>query len=116
MSAPTLSLEHLRLLVQVERQMDSGEVPWVRVEGASTRAAMRPEVMEALGLQTGQTISWPIFGEILKLNLASAEEELAFQRGQTLANEVLADPFLDDNLSDVEADAMTLEGVYGPEE
>ena len=38
-----LIIEELRLLAEAERQMDAGEVPWVRVEGASGRASMRPE-------------------------------------------------------------------------
>lgn len=77
-----LIIEELRLLAEAERQMDAGEVPWVRVEGASGRASMRPEIMAALGLTTGQTISWFLFGEIARMNLEHCQAQLAYERGQ----------------------------------
>lgn len=89
MSAPEIGLKELRMLVEVERQMDSDEIPWVRVEGCSARSSMDPDVMTALGLTVGQTISWFLFGEILKINLARCEEKLAAQRSEALVSEVL---------------------------
>lgn len=84
-----LTIEDLRLLAQAEQDMHSGKVPWVRVEGTTGRAIMRPETMEALGLSTGQTISWGLFGEIAKLHLQQLEQQIAYERGQQLIREVL---------------------------
>lgn len=82
-----LTLKDLQLLAECERQMDAGEVPWVRVEGASGRSMMRPEIMEALGLVTGQTISWFLFGEIARLNLEHLRAQIAYENGQKLLAE-----------------------------
>lgn len=76
------------MLVEVERQMDRGEVPWVRVEGTSQRSTVRPEVMESLGLEVGQQITWFLYGEILRLNLEHCQQQLAYERSQKLIAEV----------------------------
>lgn len=71
------SIEDLRLLAAAERQMDAGEVPWVRVEGASTRVMVSPELMELLDLRTGQTVSWTFYVEILRLSLEQCQKKVA---------------------------------------
>lgn len=71
------SLEDLRALAAVERQMDDGAVPWVRVDGVSGRASVSPRVMELLGLRSGQSVSWTLWGEILRLHLEHVQADLA---------------------------------------
>lgn len=70
------SIEDLRMLAAAEREMDAGKVPWVRVEGASARAVMAPEIMDLLGLVSGQTVSWTLWGEIIRLTLKVCQEQL----------------------------------------
>lgn len=86
-----LSIEELRMLAEAERQMDRGEVPWVRVEGIQDRSLMNPEVMSMLGLVTGQTISWTLFGEILKLNLELLNRQIDYEKAQPLIQEVMSE-------------------------
>lgn len=87
MSNINFTVKELRMLVDLERKMDANEVPWVRVEGCRQRALMRQDIMNALGLITGQTISMTIYGEILRINLEQCEAEIAYERGQKLIEE-----------------------------
>jgi len=82
-----IGIKELQMLAAIERQMDAGEVPWVRVDGSSHRATIRAEIMDALGLVTGQTISWFLFGEILKINLGMLQEDIAKEQARRLVAE-----------------------------
>ena len=61
------SKDEIRLLAEGERKMDSGEQPHVVNEG--DRVAVMPEVMEDLGLESGQTVSNAIIIAILKAQI-----------------------------------------------
>jgi len=78
-SRPSFTVEQLRMLVEQEREMDAGRVPYAYVEGCTQRASMRPKIMEMLGLETGQKVSSVIFMEILKLNIQECEQEIAYR-------------------------------------
>lgn len=77
MSTTEFSLEDLRNLAAVEREMDAGTVQWVRVDGVSGRAAVSSQIMTMLDLRLGQTVSFTLWGEILRLSLRHCEEALA---------------------------------------
>jgi tyrosine-protein phosphatase YwqE len=64
-----LSDEEIRSLAKVERMMDAGNVPFVKLDGQ--RIMMTPEAMEHFELRSGQTITDVIFLAVLEFNLAS---------------------------------------------
>lgn len=85
-----LSVEDLRSLIELERKMDRGEVPYIYVEGCGSRAAMDPAAMTALGLETGQVVPLAIWVQILELKIRDCEAALAHQRlAEIEAEEVL---------------------------
>lgn len=88
--ADLFTVEELRVLNEVERRMDRGEIPWVRLDGASQ--SVSPEIMKALGLEVGQRITWFMFGEILRLSMEHCQEQIAYERGQRLIAEELLEP------------------------
>ena len=70
-----LTTEEIKMLAEVERQMDAGEVPFVVWGGQ--RMTVRQLVMDELGLETGQTVSHEIAGAILNANLAACRAAVA---------------------------------------
>ncbi len=50
-----LTTEEIKMLAEVERQMDAGEVPFV--VWAGNRMVVQQIVMDELGLESGQTVS-----------------------------------------------------------
>lgn len=85
----TFSAEELRLIIDLERRMDAGEVPYIYVAGSHERAAMDPAHMQALGLEIGQTVSVDLWIEILKFKIEQLDREIAHsQVGEILAEEV----------------------------
>ena len=70
-----LTTEEIKMLAEVERQMDAGEVPFVVWGGR--RMTVRQLVMDELGLETGQTVSHEIAGAILNANLAACRAAVA---------------------------------------
>jgi len=77
----TLTKEEIKILAELERGMDSGEIKFVIWRG-DNRVAVRNEVMEELGLKHGQGISDVIFERILKLHLAIAQTEVAIDKAK----------------------------------
>ncbi len=73
-----LSIDQVRDLAKCERMMDSGEYPFVN--GPSGRLMVSSEVMDELGLVTGQTISFDIMGAILEAHLASIQARIALDK------------------------------------
>ena len=63
------------MLAAAERQMDAGEVPWVRVEGG--RCIVSERVMALLNLRSGQSVSGALWRQIIRLHLEQIDEELA---------------------------------------
>lgn len=60
--------EQIRMLAQCERDMDAGNVPFVRVDGLG-RMLVNPLVMEELGLVSGQTVSAAMQLPIMEANM-----------------------------------------------
>lgn len=71
-----LTLEDLRMLADQERKMDSGEQPHV-IDKDRNRWAVSQEVMDELGLVSGQTVSDTIITAILEANVASIQARIA---------------------------------------
>ena len=62
----------LRAMAEAERLMDQGKLPWVWAPGPNgnfERLAVSEEVMEELGLETGQNVNSMIRDGILMINL-----------------------------------------------
>ena len=78
--ARTLSLEEVRLLAELERKMDSGEIPYVVLQ--NERIAVIPSIMKHLELKSGQTISMTIYLEIMKCSLSEATRKLDEQNAE----------------------------------
>ena len=72
---PKISIEDVRLLAQLHRDMDAGKIFYVMLEGE--RIAVDDQIADELGLEKGQTICRLIFQEIMKANLASIEAQIA---------------------------------------
>ncbi len=70
-----LNTEEIRILAELERQMDAGEVPFV--VWAGNRMTVQQIIMDELGLESGQTVSHEIAGAILSANLAVCQANLA---------------------------------------
>lgn len=75
-----LSLEELHALAAMERMMDDGAQPFVKL--GDQRLAVSAEALEHFGLRQGQTINHTIFLAILKWNIAACEAGLAIERAQ----------------------------------
>lgn len=72
--------EEIRMLAQVERDMDAGKIPFVLWGGS--RLTVNPTVMEELGLAAGQAVSDQIAGAILEGNLAACQADLMVARAR----------------------------------
>lgn len=70
-----LDVGEIKMLAQLERQMDAGEVFFVLLDGE--RVAVSNEVAEELGLERGQTINRTIFAAILRAQIAQIEAQIA---------------------------------------
>lgn len=82
-----ITAKHIRLLGQLERDMDSGKMPFVRVEGREGRYAMTPEMFEQFAFSPGQVISAGLMHLIMTFSYERVKEQLAFERGQALMKE-----------------------------
>lgn len=83
-------IEMLKLLVEAEGMMDRGEVPWVRVEGTTQRRIVDADLMAALGLVAGQTITIGIALGLARLELQLLEEKIAARDAAKLVAEELS--------------------------
>ena len=72
-----LSNEDIRALADLERMMDSGEVPFVILNGE--RVATNELIMSELGLEQGQTINREIFKAMMRAQLAALQAQMALQ-------------------------------------
>lgn len=72
-----LTDEYIRLLAQLERDMDSGVQLFVRMDGA--RVAVSAADLQWWGLEAGQSITWEIFRAITEARLEDCQRELAYQ-------------------------------------
>ena len=64
-----LTLDQVRELARLERDMDAGEQPFVILNGM--RIAVMPEIMRHFELVTGQTISMTLCMEITQASIAA---------------------------------------------
>lgn len=69
--------EQIRMLAQVERDMDAGKLDYVQLNGK--RVVVSAKAKEHFGLRTGQTINSNIFGALLEFNLADVQAAIALQ-------------------------------------
>jgi len=63
------SVEETKALAKLERDMDSGAMPYVMFNWS--RMAVTPDIMEELGLEQGQTINQAIMMSIMQAALAA---------------------------------------------
>ncbi len=77
-----LTIGEIRMLAEQERRMDSGEQPYV-FDKNRNRWSVRSEVMEELGLESGQQVSDPIITAIVEANLAVCQTMVALEKAST---------------------------------
>ena len=73
-----LAPEEVRMLAQQQRDMDTGKVFFVVLNGE--RLAVEDDVAKELGLERGQTISRDIFGAILNARIAHVQAKIALDK------------------------------------
>lgn len=78
MSSLNLNRDQIKMLAEIERQMDDGLVPFVIWAG--NRLTVRHECMEEFGLRQAQTINDEIAREIMKWNIAYCEARIVEQK------------------------------------
>lgn len=86
-----LTAEEICMLAELERKMDSGEAPYVIVEGCSQRSALTQGDMSLFGLQTGQTVSNALWVAILKFKIEQIQRTLAHQQVDEILKEFTED-------------------------
>ena len=77
METRKLKIDEVRMLAEVERGMDSGEILFVVSEG--NRMAVEPEIMKILGLVSGQTVSRMMALSIMETRLERLQEEITLR-------------------------------------
>ena len=70
------TIEDIRMLAEMERKMDSGEQPYV-LDSDRNRWAVIPEIMDELGLESGQSVNGAIITAILEAIIASIQAHIA---------------------------------------
>ncbi len=80
-----LTLDEIRMLAEQERIMDSGEQPFV-LDTHRNRWSVSAEVMEELGLVSGQGVSHAIITAIVEAHLASIQARIALDAATTGAS------------------------------
>jgi len=71
------SVEETKALAKLERDMDSGAMPYVMFNWS--RMAVTPDIMEELGLEQGQTINQAIMMSIMQAALAACQAKIAMR-------------------------------------
>jgi hypothetical protein len=74
MTTPQLSVKEIRQLAEIERGMDSGEIPYVVYAGHRTPIVR--DVLDHLGLQSGQTVSHILWVAILETMILNLRQKL----------------------------------------
>lgn len=90
-----MNIQQIRMLVQAERLMDSGEVPWVwsvGPYGQMERLSVAPDIMETLGLEQGQSVNSMIVNAIAKLSIQILRDRID-ETIQKIEDEQLTDDF-----------------------
>lgn len=80
MNIPDLTIDDIRGLAQLEREMDMGIQSYVLVGG--NRMSVSEGTMERLGLVSGQTASNAICIAICQSHIAEIETEIAIKNAQ----------------------------------
>lgn len=75
-----ISAEDIRQLSQLERDMDSGQQPYVLVAGEQGRFAVSHDCLKEFGLETGQTVTNFIVCKILEWNIALTQSMIALSK------------------------------------
>lgn len=66
--------EQIKMLAELERDMDSGKIKYVVRDGQ--RVSVLDEVMEKLGLENGQTISNALFHAMTLANIEMCQKKM----------------------------------------
>ena len=69
--------EMIREIAALERRMDAGEQPFVKL--GDERMAVMQEVMEELGLESGQTVPRFLFNKILEASIGVCKSQIAMK-------------------------------------
>ena len=75
----SLTIKDIQMLAEQERRMDSGEQPHV-LDTHRNRWSVSSDVMEELGLVSGQAVSVTIITAILEAQLASIQARIALDK------------------------------------
>jgi hypothetical protein len=73
-----LTVEQLRGLAKLERDMDSGEQPFV-VSGGE-RWAFSQDLLDECGVESGQTVSDGMICTLLKMSIANLQARIALEK------------------------------------
>lgn len=79
------TVDQIKMLIVVERAMENGEQPYVVVDGQ--KWAFPGEILAALGLASGETVSREVCYQMQLLNLAHLKELIAEQTMEKLIAE-----------------------------
>ena len=73
---PTFSDEDIRMLAKLERDMDEGRQPYVRLAGCTQRVSIDADTMAHFGLALGQTVTDVIWMAILQYKLSQCKRKV----------------------------------------
>lgn len=73
-----LSIDEYRMLAEVERMMDKGEIPYVVQNGQ--RLAFSKDVMEEFKVENGQTVSLELMIAMTEANIACLKIEIDLKK------------------------------------
>jgi hypothetical protein len=71
--------EQIRMLAEVDRDMDSGKQPFVR-DSKGFRFAFPSEVMQQCGVESGQTACESVIIALMQANLAMAQSRILLEK------------------------------------
>ena len=78
------TLEGVKLRAECERKMDSGEIPFVMLDGH--RVPTSKECIEELGLVAGQTINDALYIAMMRWDIANPKTRMAPSRAGEQSN------------------------------
>lgn len=78
-----LTQNEIQQLALIDRQMDSGERPYVKDKNG-VRWAFPQEAMDECGLITGQTVSDHLLMIVMQTNISQLQTQIALDKAKTL--------------------------------
>lgn len=70
----TLSVRDIRLLAELDRKMDSGEQPYVLIDGL--RHAFSAEILAHFGIESGQTLSRSLLKPLVQAVILNLRKQM----------------------------------------